>query len=135
MIVPSREKVARIDVGETHRAQLPLETFPISSGIIGGIAGGIAMVIPAEIYGIVRFHSIWYVVNLLGGAGVGELGESDGGTDEPLSAECVCDREHHPGSDDAAGWFALRSDVADMAEAPDSAGRDSRPGGVDGAAA
>jgi hypothetical protein len=29
------------------------------------------MVIPAEIYGIVRFHSIWYVVNLLGGAGVG----------------------------------------------------------------
>ena len=71
VIVPSRETVARIEVGETHRAQLPLETFPISSGIIGGIAGGIAMVIPAEIYGIVRFHSIWYVVNLLGGAGVG----------------------------------------------------------------
>ena len=67
---PSR-KVARIEVDETHRAQLPLETFPISSGIKGGIAGGIAMVIPAEIYGIVRFHSIWYVVNLLGGAGVG----------------------------------------------------------------
>src|SRR4029077_144450 len=71
VIVPSPERVARIEVGETHRAQLPLETFPISSGIIGGIAGGIAMVIPAEIYGIVRFHSIWYVVNLLGGAGVG----------------------------------------------------------------
>jgi hypothetical protein len=71
VIVPSREKVSRIDVGETHRAQLPLETFPISSGIIGGIAGGIAMVIPAEIYGMIRFHSIWYVVNLLGGAGVG----------------------------------------------------------------
>ena len=71
VIVPSPERVARIEVGETHRAQLPLETFPISSGIIGGIAGGIAMVIPAEIYGIIRFHSIWYVVNLLGGAGVG----------------------------------------------------------------
>jgi hypothetical protein len=71
VIVPSREKVARIEVGETHRAQLPLETFPISSGIIGGIAGGIAMVIPAQIYGILRYHSIWYVVNLLGGAGVG----------------------------------------------------------------
>lgn len=65
------ESVARIEVDETHRAQLPLHTFPISSGIKGGIAGGIAMVIPAEIYGIVRFHSIWYVVNLLGGAGVG----------------------------------------------------------------
>ena len=72
VIVPSPERVARIEVGETHRAQLPLETYPISSGIIGGIAGGIAMVIPAEIYGIIRFHSIWYVVNLLGGAGVGD---------------------------------------------------------------
>ncbi|HXS74882.1 MAG TPA: hypothetical protein VN753_01810 [Terracidiphilus sp.] len=70
-IVPSAEKVARIQVDETHRAQLPLETFPVTSGIVGGIAGGIAMVIPAEIYGIIRFHSIWYVVNLLGGAGVG----------------------------------------------------------------
>lgn len=71
VIVPSTEKVARIEVNETHRAQLPLQTFPISSGIKGGIAGGIAMVIPAEIYGILRYHSIWYVVNLLGGAGVG----------------------------------------------------------------
>jgi hypothetical protein len=65
------EKVARIEVDETHRAQLPLQTFSLSSAIKGGIAGGIAMVIPAEIYGIVRFHSIWYVVNLLGGAGAG----------------------------------------------------------------
>ena len=69
--VPSFEKVAHIEVDETHRAQLPLETFPFSSGIMGGIAGGIAMLIPAEIYSIVRFHSVWYVVNLLGGAGVG----------------------------------------------------------------
>jgi hypothetical protein len=65
------EKVARIEVDETHRAQLPLHTFSLGSAIKGGIAGGIAMVIPAEIYGILRFHSIWYVVNLLGGAGVG----------------------------------------------------------------
>jgi hypothetical protein len=69
--VPMLEKVARIRVDETHRAQLPLQTFPVSSGIKGGIAGGIAMVIPAEIYGVLRYHSIWYVVNLLGGAGVG----------------------------------------------------------------
>ena len=69
--VPEFEKVARIEIDETHRAQLPLETFPITAGIKGGIAGGIAMVIPAEIYGILRYHSIWYVVNLLGGAGVG----------------------------------------------------------------
>lgn len=70
-IVPAKEKVARIEVDETHRAQLPLETFPITSGILGGIAGGIAMLVPAEIYSVLRYHSIWYVVNLLGGAGVG----------------------------------------------------------------
>ena len=70
--VPLLEKVSRIEVSEEHRSMFPLATFPISSGILGGIAGGIAMVIPAEIYGILRFHSIWYVVNLLGGAGVGD---------------------------------------------------------------
>ena len=70
-IQPSHERVARIQVGETHRAQLPLQVFPITSGIKGGIAGGIAMVIPAEAYGLLRYHSFWYVVNLLGGAGVG----------------------------------------------------------------
>ena len=70
-LVSPSEKVARIEVDETHRAQLPLQTFSLASAIKGGIAGGIAMVIPAEIYGVIRFHSIWYVVNLLGGAGVG----------------------------------------------------------------
>jgi hypothetical protein len=69
--VPEFQKVAHIELDETHRAQLPLETFPITAGIKGGIAGGIAMVIPAEIYGILRYRSLWYVVNLLGGAGVG----------------------------------------------------------------
>jgi hypothetical protein len=71
-IEPSEASVARIEVSESHRAQLPLRTYPISSGIKGGILGGIAMLIPAEIYSIIRYHSIWYVVNLLGGAGVGE---------------------------------------------------------------
>lgn len=75
-------KVARIQMNETHRAQLPLKTFPISSGIRGGIAGGIAMVIPAEIYSILKFHSIWYVVNLLGGAGVA-------GWSDPTTAEML----------------------------------------------
>lgn len=69
-IARSPEKVARIEADHTHRAQLPIETFSVLSGIKGGIAGGIAMIVPAEIYGILRFHSIWYVVNLLGGAGV-----------------------------------------------------------------
>jgi hypothetical protein len=67
---PEHVRVAQIEVDETHRAQLPLHIYPISSGLKGGIAGGIAMVVPAEIYSILRYHSVWYVVNLLGGAGV-----------------------------------------------------------------
>src|SRR3984957_16902051 len=35
--VPVYENVAPIDVAETPRAQLPLEMFPVSSGIKGGI--------------------------------------------------------------------------------------------------
>jgi hypothetical protein len=52
------------------RGVMPVSTYPISSGIRGGFAGGTVMIVLAEIYGVVRFHSIWYVVNLLGGAGV-----------------------------------------------------------------
>lgn len=61
--------VSRIQVSEAHRAHLPLETYPVTSGIKGGIAGGIAMIIPAEIYSLFAFHTPWYAINLLGGAG------------------------------------------------------------------
>ena len=45
---------------------------PLIAGIKGGIAGGIAMVIPVLIYGQLAEGSIWYGVNLLGGAGVAD---------------------------------------------------------------
>jgi hypothetical protein len=66
----SRRTVARISVSEENRAHLPVETFPITAGLKGGIAGGIAMIIPAEIYGLIAQHSLWYPINLLGGAGI-----------------------------------------------------------------
>src|SRR5216683_1875447 len=66
-VATTRVRVARIQMDETHRAQLPLETYPVSSGVVGGLAGGLAMIIPAEMYGLLRFHSLWYPVNLLGG--------------------------------------------------------------------
>lgn len=47
-----------------------IPTSPLVAGIKGGIAGGIAMVIPVLIYGQLVHGSIWYGVNLLGGAGV-----------------------------------------------------------------
>lgn len=66
-----RTSVARIELTPEHRARLPLQTFPVSAGIKGGLIGGIAMIIPALLYGAIRYHSIWYAVNLLGGAGIG----------------------------------------------------------------
>jgi hypothetical protein len=65
-----RTKVARIEVDETHRARLPVHTPSVIAGLKGGIAGGAAMIVPALLYGLIRYHSIWYAVNLLGGAGV-----------------------------------------------------------------
>ena len=49
-----------------------IPTSPLIAGLKGGIAGGIAMVIPVLIYGQIAQGSIWYGVNLLGGAGVAD---------------------------------------------------------------
>jgi len=69
-IASKRALVERIRLSPEHRAYLPVETYPVTSGIKGGIAGGIAMIVPAEIYGLIAQHSLWYPINLLGGAGV-----------------------------------------------------------------
>jgi hypothetical protein len=50
---------------ELHRSRLPLEIYPISAGIKGGLAGSVAMAILAMIYGIASKHGIWYPINLL----------------------------------------------------------------------
>ncbi len=52
-----------------HRKLLPIETFSVMAGIKGGIAGGIAMILPAALFGLVRYHSIWYAANLLAAGG------------------------------------------------------------------
>jgi hypothetical protein len=65
-----RTRVAHIQIDESHRARLPVHTPSGVAGIKGGIAGGVAMIFPAILYGLIAYHSIWYPVNLLGGAGV-----------------------------------------------------------------
>jgi hypothetical protein len=71
-IVSTRVLVERIRLSPEHRAHFPVETYPVKSGITGGIAGGFAMILPALLYGLIAQHSIWYPVNLLGGAGVAQ---------------------------------------------------------------
>lgn len=68
--VSVRTRIARIEIDESHRARLPVHTPSVMAGVKGGIAGGAAMIVPAVLYGLIRYHSIWYAVNLLGGAGV-----------------------------------------------------------------
>jgi len=66
-IATSRRNVARIAAAEApHRARLPLEIYPISAGIKGGLAGGVAMAVLAMLYGVISHGSIWYPINLLG---------------------------------------------------------------------
>lgn len=69
-IATRRSRVAHIEVSDVHRAYLPVESYPVLSGLKGGVAGGIAMILPALVFGYLSQHSIWYAVNLLGGAGV-----------------------------------------------------------------
>jgi hypothetical protein len=62
----SRREVERLAVApELPRALLPLETYPVSAGIKGGLAGGVAMALLACLYGLLRQGSIWYPINLL----------------------------------------------------------------------
>jgi hypothetical protein len=65
-VVTSRREVGRVVVApELQRAFLPLEIYPISAGIKGGVAGSIAMAALAMLYGALSHHSIWYPINLL----------------------------------------------------------------------
>src|ERR1700686_3717091 len=67
VVATSRPRVARVEwiTQELHRARLPLEIYPISAGVKGGLAGSVAMAVLAMLYGIVSGRGIWYPINLL----------------------------------------------------------------------
>ena len=69
-ILSTRTHVERFVIPEASAQKQPLEVYPVLSGIKGGLAGGLAMIPPALIYGLIAERSIWYPINLLGGAGV-----------------------------------------------------------------
>jgi hypothetical protein len=65
-IATERRVVERVPVApDLVRAWLPLETYPVSAGIKGGLAGGVAMAVLACAYGLLKAGSIWYPINLL----------------------------------------------------------------------
>jgi hypothetical protein len=47
------------------RAWLPVQTYPVSAGLKGGLAGSVAMAVLACAYGVLKAGSIWYPINLL----------------------------------------------------------------------
>src|SRR5215471_1810379 len=65
-IATERRVVERVPVApDLVRAWLPVKTYPISAGIKGGLAGGVAMAVLACIYGFIKTGGIWYPINLL----------------------------------------------------------------------
>ena len=66
-VATTRPQVARVEwmTEDLHRARLPLEIYPISAGVKGGLAGSVAMAILAVLYGIVSGRGVWYPINLL----------------------------------------------------------------------
>jgi hypothetical protein len=80
-IVPHELGVDYLQVGELgNRAILPLRIYPYSSGIKGGIAGGVVMAALAVFQGIVLHGSPWYTVNILAATAMANLGNANTAT-------------------------------------------------------
>jgi hypothetical protein len=74
VVTTSRRVVERLSVApELSRALLPLETYPVSAGIKGGLAGSVAMALLACLYGLLKQGSIWYPINLLAATAYSEF--------------------------------------------------------------
>ena len=65
-VTTERRVVDRLAIAPEYvRAWLPIQTYPISAGVKGGWAGGVAMAVLACGYGLLKVGSIWYPINLL----------------------------------------------------------------------
>jgi hypothetical protein len=66
-ISTSRSRVAVVEwmTQVLPRARLPLEIYPISSGVKGGLAGSVAMAFLAMLYGMISRRGMWYAINVL----------------------------------------------------------------------
>ena len=72
-VATNRRSIERLPLADEQvRAWLPVETYPISAGVKGGLAGSVGMAVLACIYGFVKAGSIWYPINLLAAAVYGQ---------------------------------------------------------------
>jgi hypothetical protein len=130
-IVPAEIGVDYLHVGELgNRAILPLEIYPYSAGIKGGIAGGVVMAVLAALQGIALHGSPWYTVNILAATAMPSLANASTATLSSFIPEAffvaVCSRRRFD-----PGRTALRRDAPDVPALSGAVGRDCRAAFVD----
>src|SRR5215510_29244 len=65
-IATTRQDVARLEIADQpQRAWLPVEIYPVSAGVKGGLVGSVVMAGLAMLYGLIRGNGIWSPINLL----------------------------------------------------------------------
>lgn len=64
-ITERNQKVLHLMEGKRHRMRVPVEIHPYSSGLWGGVIGGIVMAIVATVGSLIEHGSLWYACNLL----------------------------------------------------------------------
>ena len=64
-ITERNQKVLHLMQGKRHRMRVPVEIHPYSSGLWGGVIGGIVMAIVATVGSLIEHGSLWYACNLL----------------------------------------------------------------------
>jgi hypothetical protein len=69
VLATTRKTIEKLPLSPIHRKMVPVETFRFSTGLKGGIAGGIAMIVPATLFSLLKFHSVWYAMNLMAAGG------------------------------------------------------------------
>jgi len=81
VVIAQQVGVDYLRVGEMgNRAVLPLEIYPYSAGVRGGIAGGVAMAILAVVHGVALHGSPWYTINILAATAMANLANADTAT-------------------------------------------------------
>jgi hypothetical protein len=124
VITTSRREIERLPVApELPRALLPLETYPVSAGIKGGLAGSVAMAVLACLYGVLKQHSIWYPIQPASCDDLWTVAAVNAGDAERVSPWQFRGGELHSSAHVFIGGIAVRSHAADVSSPPNSSGR------------